>query len=409
MKKFLQVFTVGMALSTAFALAQTNPGTNGQMGQPGQPGTYQNGQPGQPGQAGQMPPDNNTGMNSTSSTSASTSQTPVDDQTLQRQIHEQFATNPDLQSVQVSVDKGDVSLTGSVPSKSAKKDAKKMAKAVPGVKKVKEDLTVAANAGTGSSPSVGNPSATSGSTTGVSGESPSQGSMSEQPPASTNPNNTPNATPSTPPNTPPQGSFMRTNFMPQSGSQASGSANQNAGSSNDQNPGAAANATTQNPSAEDNGRASDAGQSGSVASPAGQSGSASTTGANSESPDQVKKDIQTAFTNEPTLSSSSITVDATSDTITLSGSAPSEKDRDEARRIAQSFAGNRKVVDNVNVSGTSSSPEMNANPSSNANSTPNSTTGATPNATTTPGAGTTPNQNPEQPNAPQEQSNPPKK
>ena len=39
------------------------------------------------------------------------------------------------------------------------------------------------------------------------------------------------------------------------------------------------------------------------------------------------------------------------DSVTLSGTVPSQKDRDEAKRIAQSFAGSRKVVDNVKVSG----------------------------------------------------------
>lgn len=380
MKKSLQVFTFGLALSTGLALAQMNPGNSGQMGQqPGQPGTYQNGQPAQPGQPSPMPDASNS--SATSSTSTANASTPqVDDQTLQRQIHEQLATNPDLQGVQVSVDQGKVNLTGTVPSKKAKNDAKKLAKAVPGVKKIKEDLTVASTGQAGSAANVGSATGSSGTTTGVSGESPSQGSMSEQPPASANPNNTPSASPSTTPSTPPQAnSFMGeqvgstgigTNSQPPKGQASTGSDAGQPGSSNSSpNPGA-------------------------VTSDTGQSGSASsTTGANGESSDQVQKDIQTAFSNEPTLSSSSIQVAATSDTITLSGTAASEKDRAEARRIAQSFAGNRKVVDNISVSGgagASATPETNANPSSDSNSTTNSTTGTS----------ATPNQNPEQPSTP---------
>ena len=105
------------------------------------------------------------------------------------------------------------------------------------------------------------------------------------------------------------------------------------------------------------------------------------TASGSESSDQVKNDIQTAFHNEPTLTSSNISVDVASDSVTLSGTAPSQKDRDEAKRIAQSFAGSRKVVDNVKVSGTgaSTTPDMNSNPSS------------TPQGSST---------NPEQPNTP---------
>ena len=109
-------------------------------------------------------------------------------------------------------------------------------------------------------------------------------------------------------------------------------------------------------------------------------------GAAAESSDQVKNDIQTAFKNEPTLTSSGVSVDVSSDTITLSGSAPSQKDRDEAKRIAQSFAGNRKVVDNVKVSGMGSgSPD----------------TTSSPNSTTNPNSSMQSNQsNPEQPSVP---------
>jgi Flp pilus assembly secretin CpaC len=109
----------------------------------------------------------------------------------------------------------------------------------------------------------------------------------------------------------------------------------------------------------------------------------------------VKNDIQTAFRNEPTLTSSGVTVDVSSDTITLNGSVPSQKDRDEAKRIAQSFAGNRKVVDNVKVSGMgSSSPDLSSTPNS-------STANPSPNAPPAPDTGMQQNQtNPEQPSVP---------
>ncbi len=415
MKKSLQVLTFGLALSTAFAMAQTNPSTSGQMGQqPAQAGTYQNGQQSQPSQPSAMP---DTTANSTSTTASDSKKAQVDDQTIQRQVHEQLATNPDLQNIQVSVDKGKVSLTGSVPSKKAKEDAKKLAKSVSGVKKVKEELSVASNANAGSAGNIGS-STSSTSSTGVSGESnsgaatsgssnsgASSAPMSEQPPTTSNPNNTPNATN---PAGPPHNNLVS---QDQHNGDQSSAAGQNSGHEDDMNAGAAGNAVKQEPKAQDSksedsahtpdaGQSSDTGASSSASSPAGQSSSASsTTGANGESVDQVKSDIKTAFSNEPTLSSSNITVDATSDTITLSGSAPSEKDRDEARRIAQSFAGNRKVVDNISVSGgagAGTSSDMNTNPSSNTGSSPNSTTGTTPNSN--PDASTTTNQNPEQPN-----------
>jgi Flp pilus assembly secretin CpaC len=88
------------------------------------------------------------------------------------------------------------------------------------------------------------------------------------------------------------------------------------------------------------------------------------------------------------LTSSNISVDVASDTITLNGTAPSQKDRDEAKRIAQSFAGSRKVVDNVKVSGSG------AGSSSDMSSTPNSSTSSQGSSTST--------QNPEQPSTPKQ-------
>jgi Flp pilus assembly secretin CpaC len=125
----------------------------------------------------------------------------------------------------------------------------------------------------------------------------------------------------------------------------------------------------------------------------------SSAGASSGSTDQVKNDIQTAFRNEPTLTSSNISVDVSSDSITLSGTAASQKDRDEAKRIAQSFAGNRRVVDNIKVSGGSDmSTPSSTSPGMSPSTTPNSTS---PNSSVTPNSTATPNStNPEQPSVP---------
>jgi len=94
----------------------------------------------------------------------------------------------------------------------------------------------------------------------------------------------------------------------------------------------------------------------------------------SGSSDQVRNDIQTAFRNEPTLTSSNVSVNVTDDSIELSGTAPSAKDRDEAKRIAQSFAGNRKVVDNIKVSGSGAADSSSPTSTSPNSTTPNSTT-----------------------------------
>jgi hypothetical protein len=115
----------------------------------------------------------------------------------------------------------------------------------------------------------------------------------------------------------------------------------------------------------------------------------------SGSSDQVKNDIQTALRNEPTLSSSNVSVNVTDDSIELNGSAPSAKDRDEAKRIAQSFAGNRRVVDNIKVVGAGS-----ADQSSTGNvgsSSPNSSTTGAAGSSSTPN---TTSPNPETPSVP---------
>lgn len=373
MKKSLPVLVFVLAISTAFALAQSNMGSSA----PGQNNAAQN----NAAQNGSMPAANQPQAAPSASTdsSAASAAPQVDDQTIQRQVHEQLATNPDMQNIRVSVDKGDVSLAGTVPSKGEKKEAKKLAQSVPGVKKVKDSLTVASNAKAGSS-SVGAPSSTN-STTGANGSeaSPSSsgtGTMNENPPTTPNPNNTP----STSPSTPPQSHFLRASFMGEQAGQ-NGSATTSDGAGSSQNSGATPSATPSNPSAESSGvnpgptgsqansasgQSNSTGSSPAVGEPAGQSGSMNSAG---ESPDQVKNDIQTAFKNEPTLTSSNVSVDVSADSVTLSGSVPSEKDRDEARRIAQSFSGSRKVVDNVKVSGTgtSSSPDISSSPNTNPN------------------------------------------
>jgi hypothetical protein len=126
--------------------------------------------------------------------------------------------------------------------------------------------------------------------------------------------------------------------------------------------------------------------------------------ASSSSSDQVKSDIQTAFRNEPTLTSSNISVNVTDDSIELNGSAPSAKDRDEAKRIAQSFAGSRRVVDNVKVGGSGADQSGSMGSSTGSSSTtgayPSTTPSTTPNSTSTPNSGSTTTPNPEAPSVP---------
>src|SRR3954467_12695915 len=84
----------------------------------------------------------------------------TDNEALHTQVQQQLSTQG-FNNVQGAVDDGKVTLTGSVPSKEDRKRAKELAKAVPGVKGVKEKLTIDANAPAASA-------GTSGSTTAAS-------------------------------------------------------------------------------------------------------------------------------------------------------------------------------------------------------------------------------------------------
>jgi osmotically-inducible protein OsmY len=68
----------------------------------------------------------------------------------------------------------------------------------------------------------------------------------------------------------------------------------------------------------------------------------------------LQNQIQTALKNEPTLANDAVTVNVTDNSVELSGTASSKKERQTAKRIAQSYANNRKVVEHITVSGSSS-------------------------------------------------------
>src|SRR6266545_1744569 len=123
MKKHQYVAILVIVLATVFASAQMRPapgmgpGSTGQQG----PGMGQPTFPGQPGQQGQQPTagtDQTTGTGQNQDKDkdrhqASTGK--VDDQTLEREAHEQLATRPEFSQVTVHVKKGVAELTGSVP------------------------------------------------------------------------------------------------------------------------------------------------------------------------------------------------------------------------------------------------------------------------------------------------------
>ncbi len=65
----------------------------------------------------------------------------------------------------------------------------------------------------------------------------------------------------------------------------------------------------------------------------------------------LQSQIENALRNEPALSSSHIAVNVTAESISLSGTVGSGKDKQTAERIAQSFDGNRKMNDTLAITG----------------------------------------------------------
>jgi hypothetical protein len=64
---------------------------------------------------------------------------------------------------------------------------------------------------------------------------------------------------------------------------------------------------------------------------------------------EVQQQIQQGFNSEPTLRNSNVGVHVTEDSVILTGTVDSEQQHDLALRIAQSYAGDRKVVDKIKV------------------------------------------------------------
>jgi osmotically-inducible protein OsmY len=68
-------------------------------------------------------------------------------------------------------------------------------------------------------------------------------------------------------------------------------------------------------------------------------------------PRDLAGQIETALRDDATLANDQISVTVTDTDIVLNGTVGSGKERQTVRRIAESFATNRKVVDKVKVSG----------------------------------------------------------
>ncbi len=226
----------------------------------------------------------------------------VDDDTLMRQVHEQLATNNDFNYVKISVKNGIVTLEGVVPRKEDRKQAKQLAQSVPGVRSVKEKLSIGQGAA----------SASAGSEGGIAGA------------GNTNPETTNNTTGSIAGNaSAATGTTAGTASMGQAGASTSSAPSTNPGTT----PGSSAGSA-----------------------PANTAGTTTPdVGTNLPDNASLQGEIEAAFKNDPNLKKDGVVVNVTNDSIELTGSAASGKDRQTAKSIAESYAGNRKVVDHIEV------------------------------------------------------------
>jgi hypothetical protein len=66
---------------------------------------------------------------------------------------------------------------------------------------------------------------------------------------------------------------------------------------------------------------------------------------------QVEQQIQDKFNSEPVLASANLGVKTDDKSVTLTGTVDTDAQHDLALRIAQSYAGDRKIVDKITVRG----------------------------------------------------------
>jgi osmotically-inducible protein OsmY len=284
---------------------------------------------------------------------------------LTQQLQTKFSQDPAFANVLVSVTKATALITGSVPAKADKKRAKELAKSISGVKHVKDELTI--------NPSAGKSTKDDNKPTDASLNSPASNNAAT---AASNSANPPNGEPSATSNNPNSQASSPTGASGTAASVASPGAGENAssapqstgnaasennmagqGSTANQTPSAAPNtsgASANPPSASQpmvGSGAIGANAGGSTSpSPANAAGNADL-GASVNDTATLQGQIQNALQNEPTLRNDNVNVTVTDSTIELSGTVQNGKEKETARRIASSFAGNRRVKDRVTLSG----------------------------------------------------------
>ncbi|HEV2963488.1 MAG TPA: BON domain-containing protein [Candidatus Angelobacter sp.] len=255
---------------------------------------------------------------------------------IQSQIQDALKKDPTLSSANITVSVTDdaVELNGTVASNDEKKAAKKIAKSYAGNRKVKDNLTVSGGGSKATPP---------GAMGFVSAGAYSQSQSSQQQPQSTQPSGSQSGTAQSPSTSQsPSGEPPSTQTAP--------------------NPNGSMNQTPNSPEQ----------------TPSSQQAPGATAAAGGD----IQMQIQNALQKEPTLSNDNITVSVTDDTIELNGTVASGKEKQTAKRIAQSYAGNRKVKEHLTVSGQGASD--NKSPDHNMTTPPNNPSAPDPNSPSAP-------------------------
>ena len=235
------------------------------------------------------------------------------DSTLQKEVQDKFAADAAFKNVKASVNGGVVDLSGTVTSQPDQKRAKDLASSVSGVKSVNEHLSIGEAGAMAATESAAVPQTAQSETTkntagSIAGNAGAIGAT------------TGDATPTNP------------------AVETKSAAGNNA-------PKGMAVQDSQTQSAENTGSASSA-----------KSGLGMTPDVDSNT---LRSQIDSALKSDPTLGSSQLSVDVNDAQITLSGSVPTGKEKKTAVRIAQSYAGNRRVKDSVTVAGKQAAPTQN--------------------------------------------------
>jgi osmotically-inducible protein OsmY len=317
-------------LATALAMAQSNapsqPGASAPQQNNGATAmaTGQNTVPSTPGTA-------RTVAATPDTRSPNIAATPVD-QAIQRQVQAQFAHKAEFQNVSVSVDDGVVTLEGSVPTKIERRQAKALARSVNGVKKVQERLTLSGDGVSGPG-TVANTTTTaqndagsiSGNTKAQAGTAQGTSAMSQTPSSTAAPSLNRGTQPANAGST----GGISGAAVGNSAATAPPSSNIGAGASNPPSPPPPVARTS---------------------APARQPQD-TIFGLSTVDTAGLASKINTALKNDPTLANNNVMVNVSDQGVEVTGSVDTGKEKLTAMRIAQSYAGNFKVVDRVTLAG----------------------------------------------------------